>query len=631
MKRTFLSFLVMSVGLLLLGREAGATNYGPITVQEIPMTEATERTLHGYVEYRFRVTNRDSKTHQVTLEMPKTSHGSYGVLLARTANAVEVPPESTVVMRVLQPPLRLNGNADARVAINGRYQRDATTFKKVNYHMEGIHSMQQQANVLVGIAVPAEIRDYFKSGVPKEEENRLETEIEAEAAAVTPPVMHHPYGGGTTPDPEVIALRAQVPLAEWSDHWLGYSRFDAVVLTSGEWRELREQHVGIYTAIRQYVEAGGMLCVIGSDWTPPKEWVKNSERNYRALLGEVFVMQGTVEAAKPDIAPFRETVLSRAKRWTSAIGELRTYYGGGGGSTIMSGETSLLNSMPVVANYGVNVKLIMVLIVVFAVLIGPVNIYVLSMIKRRIWLLWTVPATSLVASLLVLGVSFFQEGLLRQSSSMTYTILDQRREEAITFGFVGFYSTLTPRGITFSPDTEATSCMDRSSGNSKSLEMHMLAGGNQFFTRGWISARVPSYFAVRKVLSQQKLRVAFDWSGDTPTATNGLGTDIRMLRVRSPQGDLYTVHNMKAGDKVNLVKAAEENEKPSLSESMNNLRTNYENILFNGPNHSLLRGADVLPTGSYLAEIDVWNPFLEEGIERMKPYQTSTTILGIFE
>ncbi len=621
---------------------ADAATFGPISVQEIPLTDATERTQHGYVEYRFRITNRDGKAHHVALELPQSSYRTYGAALGSVAGAIEVPPHSTAVMRVLQPPLKLNGNADVRVAIDGRYQRNADMFRKVQ-HMEDHRSGNPEAQVLTGLDVPAELRDLFRIGVPKEETRRLEGETEmtapAATAALTPTVS-----GAPTP-PEVIASRAQVPLAEWSDNWLAYSRFDAVVLTSGEWRELQERHPGIFAAVRKYVEAGGMLCILGgNDWTPPKEWVKISAKTYAALLGEVFVTSGSVDAIKPDIEPFREIVLERARSWQGAIG--RIGYGGGIGGGVMSGDTKLFETMPVVENYGVNVKLIMVLIVCFAVLIGPVNIYVLSRMKRRIWLLWTVPVTSLAASLLVLGVSFFQEGLLRQASSSTFTLLDQRREEAVTFGFVGYYATLTPGGLAFSPDTEVTACMERDYRNNRSLEMRLMGGGNQFFTRGWISARVPSYFAVRKAQSQQKLRVAFDWSGDKPSATNGLGVDIKTLRVRSPEGKLFSAQNIKAGDKVELVAATEAHDQNGVktkaahagewsvseTQSAEFLHTNYDSIMFEGQSRfPLLLNTDTLPNGSYLAEIDAWNPFLEPGIERMKPYQVSTTVLGYFE
>jgi hypothetical protein len=139
---------------------------------------------------------------------------------------------------------------------------------------------------------------------------------------------------------------------------------------------------------------------------------------------------------------------------------------------------------------------------------------------------------------------------------------------------------------------------------------------------------VPSYFAVRKSQSQRKERIAFDWTADSPSATNGLGVDIKTLRVRSPQGKLFIVHDFKAGQKVPLTDHPESETSQLLPISaMQNLRSNYFNTVLTGS----FRTSDELPAGSYLAEIDAWNPFVEEGIDRTTPYQNKTAVFGIFE
>jgi hypothetical protein len=411
-------------------------------------------------------------------------------------------------------------------------------------------------------------------------------------------------------------------------------------MTDSEWNEIQEQHAGIFDALKKYTEAGGILGVVGSNARIPQQWLpdnnsgqtstQNPAQKYLAVLGLVYVFDKNTDTAKPAIEPFRETVLNQSRLWRGLTGD-RHYGLHSFPPTMVSDGTTLLSNLPVVANYGINMKLIMVLIIVFAVLIGPVNIYVLSLVKRRIWLMWTVPLTSLVASMLVLGVSLCQEGFLRQSSSATYTILDQQREEAVTFGFVGFYSTLTPRGIIFAPETEATACLERGYGNAKSLELSILAGGNQWLARGWISARIPAYFVVRKAQSQRKERITFNWTTDSPTAANGLGVDIKELHVCSPKGELLTAHNIKAGEKVPLAKDTINVSQPfSKISTFHELRRSYLHIIPSGTLDPLLP-PNCIPAGSYLAEIDAWNPFVEEGIDRTTPYQNKTIIFGLFE
>jgi hypothetical protein len=629
MKRIGQFFVLIFLILIYIPNRLYAVSYGNISIQEIPMTsDAGTPTSYGYLEYRFRVTNKDTKAHTVGLEIPKHSYSGNQLQLSRSTNSIVVAPESTAILRLLQPSFQLYGNDEAQVIIDGRYQYDPMPFRKINNHGSNYYS-HEIANILTSRDVPGDLRNLFQSGIPSEKKENAEGETST--VLVMPAASSYSRGGSSTP-PELMPWTSNVPVEEWSDYWLAYTRFDAVIVTDAEWHEIQEQHAGIFDALKKYVESGGILGIVGTNWNVPKHWLptedntQNSARKYHAVFGLVYAFDKNTETAKPTIEPFRETVLKQAKLWR----ELDQHP-----KSIMSNESVLYSSLPVVADYGINIKLIMVLIIVFAILIGPINIYVLSLIKRRIWLMWTVPLTSLAASVLVLGVSLFQEGFLRQSSSATYTVLDQQREEAITFGFVGFYSTLTPRGIIFASETEANACINRY-GNSKSLEFHLTAGGNQFLTHGWINARIPSYFVIRKAQSQRKERITFDWTTDSPTATNGLGVDIKTLDVCSPKGEFFTAHNIKAGEKVPLIAGTSEgavsvSETHSKAAAFKELRRSYSDIIPAGPGVIALFSQNHLPAGSYLAMIEVWSPFVEEGIEQTTPYQNRSFIFGIFE
>lgn len=609
---------------------AADTHYDLVSVQEIPLAEnRSDRTIHGYVEYRFRITNRDKKSHQVGLTLPNRSDSSPGrTSLVRCDGAVEVPPESSVILKMLQPPIVIGGATnEVRVTIDGRVQQDTTPFFKNSYHLESHSSRAGEiAHVFVSQQVPADMHNLMRVGV-----------IPGGGASTgtvppgTPsPAGAVPAGGGA----ELVVWLASIPVEEWSDSWLAYTRFDSVALTNSEWKDLESRRPAVLDALRRYTEAGGMLTIVGKDWNAPKEWAPlPGASRYYAVFGLVEVLDKEMNAVKPEINAYRDRVLDQSRSWKTAMGDMSRGYGSGGGysflggsSHLFSSDTPLLQSMPVLSNYGVSVKLIMVLIVVFAILIGPVNIYVLSLIKRRIWLLWTVPVTSLIASILVLGASFFQEGFLRQCSSITYSVLDQRHGEATTVGFVGYYSTLTPRGILFSPETEVTACINRSFGDSHHLELDLRSGGNQFFTRGWIHARVPAYFAIRKTESQRKERIVFDWTGQTPTATNGLGADIESLSVRSPAGVLYAASLVRAGEKVELEKKSEVRDEGT---GLYKLNTVYNRIISAGPTGSFMDEVD-LPSGGYLAILNEWNPLVEPGIDRMKPFENRTTIFGLY-
>ncbi len=68
----------------------------------------------------------------------------------------------------------------------------------------------------------------------------------------------------------------------------------------------------------------------------------------------------------------------------------------------------------------------MVLIMLgFIILIGPVNLIWLSRRNRRTWMLWTIPAISFVTTMLVFVYSLFREGVTPDTRvrSLTDTLL----------------------------------------------------------------------------------------------------------------------------------------------------------------------------------------------------------------
>lgn len=619
-----------------------AEEFEHVSITEIPLAKVqAEPTVHGYVEYRFRVTNRDAqRAHRVTLTLPRAGHTG----LKQISNQIEVQPGKTVVLSLLQPPVPISGgDLSVGVQVDGRWQQKGLPCNILLQHcMERYGSTGTGAHILTGVQVIPDIRDLITRGPTPPGGTSI-----SGGASAAPGMSASPYGGSSGPK-QISVWEAESPVGEWSSHWLAYTRFDGIALTSGELRDLQQRHGEIFAAVRRYIESGGILLVIGSDWAPPKEWVlrektsRDDEKIYDAVLGTAYVFSNDVPKLRSNIGPFRNTMFSRADMWSHAMS------GGHGGSSygpgILGGNSDLIDNLEVLKNFGVPVRTILVLILVFAVLIGPVNIFVLTMLKRRIWLLWTVPATSIIASLFVYGADYLREGFLKQSASRSVTVLDQRRQEAFTFGFVGFYSTFTPSdGLTFDPVSEASCAYERGShsGSNRVFEMRLEAGGSQKFSSGWVRARLPSYFAVRKAESRKE-RLDFNWEpegGGEPTVSNALGVDLARLVVNAPDGKRYTATNIKAGDRVKL--------SPDLSPTPASMTgppptadatAFYASLsgTYLNPRSWITYRMDTslatLPPGYYAAEVggSGENPFLEKPLDRAASFNHACVIYGVF-
>jgi hypothetical protein len=112
-------------------------------------------------------------------------------------------------------------------------------------------------------------------------------------------------------------------------------------------------------------------------------------------------------------------------------------------------------AFPVVANPETPVRPLFGLMLLFAVAIGPVNLYLLARTKRRIWMLWTVPAIALATCAAVFGTMLCLEGWHARIRTEGLTLLDESTGRASTIGWTAFYTPITPRGgLHFSPDTE---------------------------------------------------------------------------------------------------------------------------------------------------------------------------------
>ncbi len=109
-----------------------------------------------------------------------------------------------------------------------------------------------------------------------------------------------------------------------------------------------------------------------------------------------------------------------------------------------------------VAETEVPVRGLFVLVLAFGITIGPMNLFVLSRLKRRIWLWWNVPAISLLTCLLIFGYSLVSEGVTGHGKTASVTrstnaIIPQRRWDPFVL-----LSPNTSEGPHFSVDTEAT-------------------------------------------------------------------------------------------------------------------------------------------------------------------------------
>jgi hypothetical protein len=429
-------------------------------------------------------------------------------------------------------------------------------------------------------------------------------------------------GVGSVLNGEVV--RATSPVLAWSDDWLSYTRYDGVVLHARDIAHIADKPT--LRALWRYVEAGGVLLVVGpGDLHLPKTW--RVPPVSRAALKEYVVGFGLCLHA-PEANPEKWD----ASDWQVVQGEFS--------STNRPWEaphsiTSLHESFPVVDNLGVPITGLFVLMLVFAAVIGPINLIVLTRLNRRIWMLWTVPLVSFVTCLIVLVYMVFSEGWGGHERLSGVTILDQREGRATTLARSAYYSPLTPGdGLRFPEDTEVTPTGNDHTAHQNRCKLEW--SGEQHFAAGWVTARIPAHFTLRRSEADARERLRISKNGDgTLSAGNALGADVRELLVADEAGNLYSCGAIPAGAEATLKPTGKKAQSGKGDGQQPGKWLDVRQLYVRadwGMKDLSVSGlpAEVIAPGTYLAEVDQ-TPFVRAPCMRgANVRQSSSLVVGIF-
>jgi hypothetical protein len=417
------------------------------------------------------------------------------------------------------------------------------------------------------------------------------------------------------PGGEVVeGLRSESPISEWSEDWLAYSPFDAVVVNAAD---LAAMTPAVFSALGDYVQAGGNLLLLGRgdlppSWHPAQTQQRPNGAEFEIGFGRVFALAAE-NPALLDAAvaqQLRDTVRGTANYFRN----------------LPSDSGAANGVMPVVENVRIPTRGIIIAMVVFVVLIGPVNIIYLNRIQRRTWMLWTIPAISLVTTLLVFVYSLLREGITPDTRLAGLTVLDQTSRQAATIGGEAFYCPLTPGGgLNFELATEVTPLVNRY-GSGASREVDWTAA--QHFGRGWVASRVPAHFHLRKAGTRRERLQVINENGRLQIV-NSLGARIKFLWLADADMNMYRADNVGAGEKGGLIPA-----KLVFAGKAGAGAAGLLHDLGYTANPETLTDAAgrYLVPNSYLVVLD-GNPFLENALAASSPKRTrsSAVVFGLLE
>ena len=202
-----------------------------------------------------------------------------------------------------------------------------------------------------------------------------------------------------------------------------------------------------------------------------------------------------------------------------------------------------------------SVGLLIILVFVFAILLGPVNFYFLNEYKKRILIFVSVPLIALVCcSVIFLYFLIFEFGRLdifRQS----FVMLDEESNTAAVLGGELIISGKALNSPLSFPINSIVQTSRRGFGRheSRSLVKRIKLDKTQNLTSNWIKAKEPFYYSF-VTLKQDRSRVEVSSSGSEYEILNGLGADISVIYYRDSSGNVYKGKDVRAGNRAKIAK-----------------------------------------------------------------------------
>jgi len=523
MKHPFLrSALITVLASFALSIPAQSVKVGGVTVSlEESIESFLESIDHGTHLFTFTVANGTTSEKRVDITLD--GFGASG--------SISVAPGvvSSLVLRVPHSN-SYNRYGKVVVTVDGKAWGSQDFYTPAYYSTRGYHYSGMENIIGLSPSVPDIDSDMRKgrTPLPMESNEPFFTVALSNAFVNATKLSHHYYSVAE------LAKKIQSSPALWPTDWLAYIGFDSLVIDPGDFAKMPS---AVRSALRDYVDAGGCLAFVGADdnlgeasATFP---LPAPGQSAPCGFGRVMLLHDLLPAA--DRIPisherdlFAQTIVSRYGVW-----------GQGGNSLI-----DKLVDVPIPnASSRTPVAALIILLVLFFILGGPVAMIVLARKNRRIWLYWVLPAFSAAVTAVIVLAVLLSEGTTVSVRLQSATLLDQTARRAITLGAIGFYAPVgILGGIEFPSEMDVTP-LARPSGAT------VVCGARQRYSSAWVPARVCSFFRTREVGERHERLLVEERDDGTVEVVNALGAPIRLLRLRSADGILHGTESLPPGER----------------------------------------------------------------------------------
>jgi hypothetical protein len=398
--------------------------------------------------------------------------------------------------------------------------------------------------------------------------------------------------GGSVPPLDFVLPPGRLPT-----NWLGYTSLRAVVIGPVEWEQLSDPQK---SALLTWTACGGDLFFVDGDLGAllPGRRHPAAGADDRAPRGYFFGRIHRPTSASVAAVGLQE-VLNAAKKMQDSDWSLPA-----NGTRFWGVMAARGFRLPIPGIGGVPARAYVSILVLFSIIIGPVNYWFLKRRRQQVLLVLTAPLISAMFIMLLGGYVLAGEGFGVRGRAVTFTMLDQVTNQASTRTSASLYAAgMAPSGgLRFPRDAAVFLVGPEGTGSRGRQELDLTDG--QHYSTGVMQARSPTNID-QVAFRTARERLSFSPEAGKMTVVNGLGATVAALSYRD--GDkVYTLPRPLPPGRKETLEIATRPAASALPADVplaSRFVTLYENQ----------------PAGSYLAVLErspFWEPGVPDVVER---------------
>ena len=483
-----------------------AADFGDISIERLPRLHDSY-VPYGYLSNTYRLQNKGVKPATVAIREYVTYSYSHNYMRSRS---MALAPMTTAYLSLYSPQFR----DSPTVGFTHRYFRDGNCEIFINgtrqvlppelLHLEGTTSHADKS-VLCLVSPSLPLNEYRT-------------------------LLGFTHGND-------FLTGAVTPVEQWPTHVREYAGFSSVWLSSAD--RIKPE---VSQALEDFVHLGGTLITIvppEAPWPladvpePAKYDIRKVGFGRIAMLRPITrqnktALQSIIQKLNAADSSTQNIIFNDQERHRyPALASLQSL-------AILPSEikgVSIPESTLKIPPHTIPLFMLFLVMVVFAVIIGPLNYWYLQRKGKQLLLIFTTPAISIVFCLFVFLFITFYEGWRSHGAACGFTILDQTKHRADTFAHIIMDAAIRPSGgFAFSADDLVSF-----EGEGK---IEVMDAPGQTIASSVMKPRVPlNYTVSRTEPHREQLDIVFN--GDQATVTNGLGAEVRSLVILSHENIIF--------------------------------------------------------------------------------------------